>query len=65
MLEYIVGIIGTGTLSTIGWAIRLASRVSVVDQKHIDLMLLIDSKFGEVNRRLGRIEEAMNGAFKH
>lgn len=62
MLEAIVGVLGVGLLGVIGWAIQLGNRVSVVESQRNDLLVLINSKFEEVYRRLDRIERhVLNG----
>ena len=43
------------------WGLGQSSRISVLEQRHLDLKELLDSKFGEVCRRLGKIEDALNG----
>ena len=43
------------------WGLNQTGRISVLEQKHADLRELLDSKFSEVCRRLGRIEDALNG----
>lgn len=52
-------------LAVVGWAFNLSSRVSVQEQRHEDLLELISTRFDAVNDRLERIEDAMNGAFRH
>lgn len=61
MLEGIVGILGTAFLAVVGWALHLSTRVSVLETQSEGLKELLEVKFDEVNRRLGRIERAMNG----
>lgn len=76
MLDTIVGVIGTTVVGIVGWAIQLNSKVAVNAQKNDDLKELITEKFkglderndqrdDDLNRRLERIERAMNGALKH
>lgn len=60
----VVAFLGTVLIAVIGWAIRLESKVNVQDQKFDDLKELIEAKFDMIAQRLGRIETAMNGAFK-
>ena len=64
MLEYLTGLLGTALLGVIGWAFQLNSRVSVLEQQHVDLKELITEKFDAVTDRLERIEDALNGALK-
>lgn len=47
------------------WGLRLESRVNVAEQRHIDLRELIASQLGSIDQRLGRIEQAMNGALRY
>ena len=61
MLEAIVGFLGTAFLGVIGWILHLGTRVTVIETQYEGLKDLIEVKFDEVNRRLGRIEHAMNG----
>jgi hypothetical protein len=62
MLEAIIGLLGTALLGTLGWAVQLSSEVKIVKTEQEGLKELIEAKFDEVNRRLDRIERAMNGA---
>lgn len=64
MVEAIVGLLGTACFAVFGWAAHLSSRVTVIETQRDDLTVLINTKFEEVNRRLGRIESAMNGHLK-
>lgn len=64
MIETVLGILGTAFIGVIGWTVQLGSRVSVLESRHVDLMTLINTQFREVNRRLDRIERAMNGHLK-
>lgn len=61
MLTTIVGVIGAGLLGVIGWAFNINSSVEVLKTKHDGLITLIDTRFEEINRRLDRIERALNG----
>ena len=68
MLEAIISVVGMAFVGCFGWLFvnnsMLSSRVAVLDQKDVDLNILINSRFDEVERRLARIETAMNGALK-
>jgi len=64
MVEALLGILGTTFLAVIGWTIQLGTRVSVTESKYEDLLVLIDSKFEDLDKRLERIERAMNGYLK-
>jgi len=68
MLEAIISVVGAAFIGCFGWLFinhsNLSARVAVLDQKDTDLNTLINSRFDEVDRRLGRIENAMNGALK-
>lgn len=57
----IIGVLGTALLAVVGWSFSLGTRVSVIESKHEDLLTLINTRFNEVDRRLGRIEKVMNG----
>jgi hypothetical protein len=61
LIETVVGVLTTGLLGVVAWAFQLGTRVSVAESKYEDLVILINTKFDEVNRRLGRIERVMNG----
>lgn len=64
MLDWIYKILIPAVIAIIGWAIRLESRVSVQDQKHLALKELIESRFDETSDRLDRIERVLNGALR-
>lgn len=55
----------TISIAVLGWAFHTTSSISVLNQKDADITTLINSKFDEVNRRLERMEKAMNGMLKH
>jgi hypothetical protein len=66
-----VPIIATTLFATIGWVVRVSSRVTKVETKQEDLPTLINTKFDGVgykfdaiDNRLARIERAMNGSLK-
>lgn len=61
MLDYITGSLGTLLLAALGWTFQLNSRVSVLEQQHIDLKELINTRFDNSDSRLDRIERGMNG----
>lgn len=61
MLDTIVSILGLAFLGVFGWVIDLGNRVSIVETKHDGLILLINTRFNEMSRRLGRIEKSLNG----
>ena len=65
MWETITGVIATMSFAVLGWAVSLTNRVSVLESRDKDFVTLIESKFTEVNRRLDRIEKAMNGKLNH
>ena len=56
--------ISTVLLGSIIYAIRLEGRVNTEAQKQIDLKELINTKLDSIDQRLGRIEQAMNGALR-
>ena len=60
MIEAIVFLVAS-VFGITFWGLNQAGRISVLEQKHADLRELLDSKFGEVCRRLERIEDALNG----
>lgn len=64
-MEIIIGILSTGLFASIGFAFQMNAKVNVLESKQEDLLLLINSKFDEVNRRLDRIEKSFNGYLKH
>ena len=50
------------------WANRLQTQISsvsgradIIEQKHIDLKELLNTRFDSVDQRLGRIERSLNG----
>lgn len=68
MIAYIItiGLFGLAqVIIGMTWGLRLEARVSVIDQKHLDLRELINFRFDETDRRLERIEKAFNGSLKH
>lgn len=62
--EALSAIMGSAFLAVFGWAYTLSNRILVVETSYNGLEDLITSKFEEVNRRLERIETAMNGSIK-
>lgn len=61
MLEAIITTLGLTVLGGFGWIIQLGNRVTIVETKQDGIAELINTRFDEVNRRLARIEAAMNG----
>lgn len=61
MLEAVVTVLGTALFGVVGWAFQLSNRVSVVEVQRADLEKLINARFDDMARRLGRIERGMNG----
>ena len=59
MLEAIVSFLSMAVLAVIGWAFQISNRVSVIEVENDGLRELINTKFDEVNRRLGRIEDKL------
>ena len=54
---------GVSAIGGIGvWALRLESRITANDVRHVDLKELIEVRFDAVDQRLERIEKALNGA---
>lgn len=51
-------------VGVVGWAIGINPRLSVIETRHADLKELIGSQLAETNRRLTRIETALNGALR-
>lgn len=71
-LNYFNTFVSMAILGVIGWALNLNSefkeldgRVNLLDQKHVDLKELINSRFDSTDQRLARIERAMNGSLRH
>ena len=73
MFTTVLSLLGAAFLGVIGWAFRLQTQVTIHAQKHDDLTTLLDAKFDAVttlvdakfeasDRRLERIERALNGA---
>lgn len=60
-METLITILSTVGLAVFGWAAHLSSRVTVLETQRDDLETLIETRFGEVNRRLERIENAVTG----
>lgn len=56
--------LGMSVCGVLVWALRLEGRVNLADQKYVDLLRLIDSKFDAVNDRLDRIDRSVNGSRK-
>lgn len=56
----IYSVLGTGFIGGIGWAFKANSRVSVLEQQHIDLKELIKEQFKTVTAALERIDKALN-----
>ena len=69
LFQVLVGIFGSATIGIFGWVFQrsftLGNRVTILEARQESLPTLINSKFDEVNRRLARIEDAMNGHFNH
>ena len=65
MLNTIVGVLGAGFLAVFGWAFHLNSAVDVLETKHEDLIVLINTKFDDLSRRLDRIEHKLDGRLPH
>lgn len=67
--DIVIAIFGGLTVSCLAWifqrAFVLGTRVTILETKQADLPTLINAKFDEVNRRLGRIEAAMNGSLRY
>lgn len=59
MLEAAVTTLGLAFLGVFGWTVQLGNRVSVVEAENQGLKELMITKFAEVNRRLGRIEDKL------
>jgi hypothetical protein len=64
MWEIIAGLMGTAIFGALGWAVNLSSRVTVIETQQMDLRTLIESRFEEVNRRLEKIENAIERSIK-
>ena len=52
----------TSVVAVTVWGVHQAGRISVLEQKQADAKELLESKLEEISRRLGRIEQALNGA---
>lgn len=68
MLEAATATLGLAVLGIFGWAFQVSNRVSVLETRYEDLVVLInekfdglDPKFTAVTDRLSRIERGMNG----
>lgn len=65
MLSLISALLGSGILVSIfGFAFNLEKRMSKTETRQEGLHELLESQFAEINRRLGRIENCLNGALK-
>lgn len=64
-MDIIISILGSGAfIGVFGWVFQLGSRVSILETQQPDLKELINTQFEDVNRRLDRIERAMNGQLR-
>lgn len=65
MIEAIVAVVGTISTGVSGWALKtvvnLSSRVAVLERAQDDQLTLIESKIDNLDKRLERIEKALNG----
>ncbi len=61
MIEIAVGLAATVCLGAVTWGVKLNTRVAVLEANHTSLVILIESHFKEVNRRLAKIETNTNG----
>lgn len=65
MFSMLITIIGSTTFAGLfGWVFQLGNRVTKIEVRQEDLPTLLTAKFDEVNRRLARIEVAMNGKLR-
>lgn len=64
-MEYVIGFLSTVLVASFGFAFSMNAKVNVLETRHEDLLLLINSKFDGVNQRLDRIERSFNGYLKH
>lgn len=60
-LGFLLSLLSAGLIGAAGFIFSISNRVTKVETKQEDLPTLINTKFEEVNRRLGRIERGMNG----
>jgi hypothetical protein len=58
--EIVRGVFSAALLGVIGWAIHLGNRVSVLEVDKESLATLMESRFDDVLRRLGRIEDKLD-----
>lgn len=69
MFETLIGLAGTIFFGVFGWTIQktIKQQADIVElqTQRDDLRVLINTRFDEVNRRLSRIEVAMNGVLGH
>lgn len=65
MLDSITTLLGGAVLGVFAWAFHLGNRVSVLETQRDSIRELIETRFDEVERRLVRIERAMNGHLKN
>jgi hypothetical protein len=65
IVEALIGILGTGLLGVIGWAVQIHSRVAVLEANYENLKELLENRFDEIIRRLDRMENGKNSGHKH
>lgn len=66
MLVALLSLLGSGTfVAAVGFIFSLGTRVTKLEAHQEDLPQFIEVQFDSVNKRLDRIERAMNGALKH
>lgn len=60
MLEYVSSFLGTALLGVIAWSFQLNSRISVLEQQHVDLKELINLRFDATDSRLYNIDRGIH-----
>ena len=58
-MEFIMGILGTAFLGICGWAVSMNSRVSVLEQRHEDLITFLDDRFDMVNANIEGVTDRL------
>lgn len=63
-MEWLLGFLAAQATGAAVWIITLGNRVSLAEQRHVDLKELILTQLVAIDARLSRIERGMNGHLK-
>lgn len=65
MYELVIGLLGSTLVAAAVGAIHLNSKTDVQEQRHLDLVTLINTQFEHLDTRLERLErKVLNGDYK-